>query len=286
MIERPLLVRVVVLGILVGINAVIWFLDTTSNGRDILTIAFLDVGQGDAIYIEAPNGNQLLIDGGKDTTVLRRLGEMMPIGDHSIDVLIGTHPDADHIGGLPDVLRRYDVTYVMEPGMPNDTGAWAAFLSEANAKGASHIIARRGMTVDLGSGTTLSILYPDKQITGGDTNLSSVVAKLSYGATSAMLTGDAPQSVEVYLIQKDGSTLASTILKAGHHGSKTSSAPQFLDAVQPEYAIISAGKDNRYGHPHKQTIDALNARDIQIESTINLGTIVFHSNGTEFILAN
>ncbi len=282
--KREIIFRLIVLGIFLGITILIWYLTTLGSGRGFLTVAFLDVGQGDSIYIEAPNGNQLLVDGSADTKVLQRLGNILPLGDHSIDVVVGTHPDADHIGGLPDVLKRFEITYVMEPGMPNDTGAWRAFLAEANKKGVNHIVARRGMVVDLGSGTRFSILYPDTKIVGGDTNLSSIVGRLSYGTVSVMLTGDAPQSVEVHLIKLDGENLQSTILKAGHHGSKTSSAPQFLDVVHPMYAIISAGKDNRYGHPHKQTIDALNARNIQILSTIDRGTIVFHSDGDTMTL--
>jgi competence protein ComEC len=269
--------RIIFLAALLGINALIWLWPNAHRG--FLTVAFLDIGQGDSIYIEAPDGNQILIDGGPDTSVLRRLGEVMPIGDRSIDVVIGTHPDADHIGGLVDVLSRFSVDYVFEPGIPNDTATWSSFLAAANEKSDHHIIARRGMTIDLGSGVVFSILYPDKQITGDDTNLASIVGKLTFGKTSFMLTGDAPQSVEVHLITLDGNDLKSTVLKPGHHGSKTSSAPQFLDAVDPLYAVISAGKDNKYGHPHQQTIDALNARHITILSTITSGTIIFHSDG-------
>lgn len=278
MVRQPIVLRGLILGtlsILVLVLAIFSWPRTT-----FLTVAFLDVGQGDAIYIEAPNGNQMLVDGGRDTKVLTRLSEVMPFGDRSIEVVIGTHPDEDHIGGLVDVLTRYSVEAVIEPGMPNDTGAWNSFVSLVTEEGIDHFIGRAGMLVDLGSGVTFRILYPDTQITGGDTNLSSIVGILSYGESDFMLTGDAPQSVEASLVKKFGNALASEVLKAGHHGSKTSSAPQFVDAVSPTFGIISAGKDNRYGHPHQQTIDVFTKRDVRILSTSEGGSIIFRSDGT------
>lgn len=279
----PLRIRIGTLALLAGVTIFIWYLALQATSSQ-LTVAFLDIGQGDAIYIEGPNGNQILIDGGADTKVLARLGEVMPLGDRSIDVVIGTHPDKDHIGGLPDVLKRYYVSYVFEPGMANDTAAWDAFLQAIADEHAGHIIARRGMEIDLGQGVMLSILFPDKQIAGKETNAASIVAKLSYGAVGVMLTGDAPQSVEDHLVTLDGGNLKSDILKAGHHGSKTSSAPQFLDAVRPAYGIISAGKGNPYGHPHKEVVSALTERNVRTLSTIDRGTIIFTSDGTAVAL--
>lgn len=275
----PLRIRIGILALLIGVTIFIWYLALSETSHE-LTVAFLDIGQGDAIYIEGPNGNQVLVDGGADTKVLTRLGEVMPLGDRSIDVIVGTHPDKDHIGGLPDVLKRYDVSYVFEPGMANDTAAWDAFLQAIADEHAEHIIARRGMEIDLGQGVMLSILFPDKQVTGTETNAASIVARLAYRNVGVMLTGDAPQSVEDRLVMLDGGNLKSDILKAGHHGSKTSSAPQFLDAVRPTYGIISAGKGNSYGHPHQQVISALTERKVNILSTIDRGTITFTSDGT------
>ncbi len=279
----PLRIRIGILALLLSVTFFIWHL-ALKSGSGVLTVAFLDVGQGDAIYIEAPNGNQLLIDGGADTKVLRRLGEVMPLGDRTLDIILGTHPDKDHIGGLSDVLKRYRVSYVFEPGAENDTAAWESLLSAIDNEDAKHVRARRGMVVDLGAGVTLSILYPDKEIQSEETNDSSIVAKLSYGETDVMLTGDAPQSVEDYLVRAYGKALDSEILKAGHHGSKTSSAPHFLDAVAPAYGIISAGKDNSYGHPHAVVTDSFKERDIEIQSTAEQGTIVFVSDGKTFEL--
>jgi len=136
------------------------------------------------------------------------------------------------------------------------------------------------MIVDLGGGAFLSILYPDREVADvSDTNDGSIVAKLIYGNNSFMLTGDAPQGVERVLLSYGPAGLKSDVLKSGHHGSKTSSAPQFVAAVAPAYGIISAGKNNQYGHPHQETLDTLNKFGVKILSTIDLGRIIFSSDG-------
>ena len=247
-----------------------------------LTVAFLDVGQGDAIYIGSPTGKQVLIDGGADRDILSKLSRVMPFFDRSLDVVINTHPDKDHIGGLPYVLGRYRVTHILDPGVEAG-GETYAFYEEMIGKefGAIYRETRRGDVIDLGGGAQLRILFPDRDMDGvSDDNNASVIAQLIYGTTEVMLTGDAYQSVEEYVLMLDGTTLASDILKAGHHGSKTSSGEMFVAAVDPQYAIISADCDNSYGHPHKEVIDTLTLASTTILSTCDLGTIVFTSDGT------
>ncbi|MBI2097939.1 MAG: MBL fold metallo-hydrolase [Candidatus Vogelbacteria bacterium] len=263
--------------LLIG-NVFVW---QTIDGaeRGVLTAAFLDVGQGDAIYIEAPNGNQVLIDAGSGRQVLRALGQVMPFSDRSIDLMIATHPDADHIGGFPAVLERFVVGAVMEPGVSSDTAIYRAFRAAVAAEGAKVIAARRGMAIVLGRGAVLEILFPDRDPSGWETNTASIVARLTYGENEFLLTGDTPIKIEKYLLAFDRRALASDVLKAGHHGSDTSSDPSFLAAVRPAYAVISAGQNNRYGHPRETVLESLRRIGAEILRTDESGTIIFESDG-------
>jgi competence protein ComEC len=258
---------------------------TASDGK--LLVAFLDVGQGDSIFIESPDGTQVLIDGGKGSTVLSRLHEMMGFFDRDLDMVLATHPDLDHIGGLIDVLARYKVATIVMTENKGDTPAYDALQDAIKAEGAQVIIARAGQVYDLGSGavgsTTLSVLFPDYDPSDLESNMSSIVARLAYGRTSYMLTGDSPSQIEEYLVRRDGTKLKSDVLKLGHHGSDTSSSDAFLTAVDPMAAIISAGKNNTYGHPHKAVLDRLYTHDITYENTADVGSIVTVSDGTDIV---
>jgi competence protein ComEC len=260
-------------------NAFTWYVVWSETPKGILTVAFLDVGQGDAIYIEAPNGNQVLVDGGSGRQILRALGAVMPFYDHSLDVVIATHSDADHIGGLPFVLDRFNVGAVLEPGVGSETNIYQEFEKRANDGTRLHELARRGMRLRLDNNVALDILFPDQDPTGWETNTASIVARLVYGESSFLLTGDSPIKIEKYLITLDGEKLQSDVLKAGHHGSRTSSAPEYTAIVKPEYAIISVGKNNRYGHPHQEVLDLFAKLGATIFRTDASGTIVFKSDG-------
>lgn len=265
----------------------IWYAVFLEDRRGLLTVSFLDVGQGDAIFIDAPSGRQVLIDGGPDRSVLRELGRVMPWYDRSIDVVIATHPDADHITGLVDVLQRYRVQYIFHPGVEKNTGPAESMLLSVAEEEAQEIYARRGQVIDLGRGAYLEILFPDRDVSGLETNTASIVARLVYGDTAFMLTGDAPESIEKYLVQLDGSTsltaggnaLKSNVLKAGHHGSDTSSSELFVGFVSPEYGVFSRGCDNRYGHPHQDVVALFKQFDIQTLDTCENGTVTFVSDG-------
>lgn len=269
----------VVLGILALFNAVIWFVVIRSDRNGVLTVAFLDVGQGDAIYIEAPNGNQVLIDGGPGRQVLRTLGRQMPFFDRSLDLVLLTHPDKDHVGGLPFVFERMRVSLTATTENTATTGAYRAFEDIVRAKKIPRILARTGMRVVLDRGVVLEILFPDRSTRGWETNTSSIVARLSYGDTSFLFTGDSPVSIEKYLTEKQGVALKTEVLKLGHHGSRTSSSRAFLSAVDPTYAVISAGKDNKYGHPHKEVLATLGELKVSALNTADRGTIIFKTDG-------
>ena len=270
-------VRVTLVIILLAATFFIWcvLLYTKQN---VLTVAFLNIGQGDSIFIETPNGTQVLIDGGPDKKVLRELNKVMPFYDRSIDMVIATHPDKDHIGGLPDVFKRFHVTTFLEPGVSSDTGTYRALMQSAANEGAHHIVVNRRMSFALDNNVHLQILFPDRDASGLENNMASIVTRLVFGENEFLLTGDSPHAIEKYLVSLFGDALHSDVLKAGHHGSRTSSSDMFIEYVDPDYAIISAGAHNSYGHPHTEVIDALLSHGATIMETKN-GTIIFKSDG-------
>jgi|TARA_Y100000310_G_scaffold75933_1_gene72357 competence protein ComEC len=264
------------------INFFIWSVIFTQE-KDILTVAFLNVGQGDAIFIEAPNGNQILIDGGPNKSILRQLSKMMPFYDRSIDVVLATHPDRDHIGGLPDILQRYKVDFILDSGKVGESAAYEELVRLTELEEIEYIEAKRGMVVVLDNDVHLNILFPDRDVSEVESNTSSVITQLVYGETEFMLTGDSPKSIEEYLVMLDGANLESDVLKVGHHGSKTSSSEIFLGYVVPKYSVISAGKDNRYGHPHEEITKLLERFGTTILGTQE-GIIIFESDGENIIV--
>jgi len=248
--------------------------------RAVLTVAFLDVGQGDAVFIEAPNGNQMLYDAGPPSSaVLRALHEAMPFWDRSIDVAVFSHPDMDHIGGFLDVFDRYKVDVVLEPGASSPNGVWSEALRAIVDRHITHLTARKGVTVDLGGGVRADILYPDRDMTNMETNSASVVMRIHYGETSFLVSGDLPKNIEEYEVAIYGDMLHAQVLKLGHHGSRTSSSEVWLRAVDPDVAVVSAGSKNRYGHPHVDVLDLLGRLHIPYFVTSDEGTVEFESDG-------
>ncbi len=285
--RKSVRVKGVAILVLVFIVAAIWYVVLREDRGGILTVSFLDIGQGDAIFIDAPSGRQVLIDGGPPGGgVLRRLADVMPFYDHSIDVVIPTHPDADHIGGLIDVLQRYDVAQVIESSVQGSTPIWDALemtIAADAKKGTNVTTALRGQVIDLGGGAYLEILSPDRAVPHVDTNDGCVVARLVYGKTAFMLSCDAPQGVENYLVRLDGAALHSDVLKAGHHGSRTASSPLFVGFVSPQYAVYSRSCDNTYGFPHQETVATFAKLGIPTLDTCGSGTIAFVSDGTTVV---
>ena len=274
-------------------TAFVWYTLYTMQKDRVLTVTFLDVGQGDAIFIQSPSGVQALIDGGNSgQKVVRELSKILPFYDRSIDIVMATHPDTDHVGGLITVLKNYAVKHILRPGVGHDAPAIDSLLLEIakeKNKGATEALARRGMVFDLGADThgvraKLHILFPDREVNALESNTASIVARLVYGDTSLMLTGDSPKAIEKYLVSLDSTALKSGILKIGHHGSKTSTSEAFLGYVDPQWAIVSAGKDNSYGHPHKSVVDMVRRFGIAIKNTANDGSISFESDGRGWLL--
>lgn len=250
-----------------------------------LKVSFLDVGQGDAILVEGPTGIEMLIDGGKDRSVLRELPRVMGPLDRSIDVVVATHPDADHIGGLSGVLSRYSVRRFFEPGKEGESSVYESLVVAVDKEqGIEEGVLRNGMRIHLGGGAYADVLHPEENVAQlRETNDASIMMRVVYGESEFMLTGDAPSWAEDRVVQRYGSTLKSDILKAGHHGSKTSTSPLFLTAVNPGIVVVSAGKDNSYGHPHQDVVARVLESGATLVSTINEGTVTFVSNGTEVV---
>ncbi len=278
--------RSYILLVLLFFNLLVWFGVAQATPSAQLKVAFLDIGQGDSILIESPTGGQVLIDGGSGRQVLRALGKQMAFSDRFIDVVIATHPDADHIGGLPSVLERYRVGSFIETGLRSSTTPDQLFLETIAKQKIPILIAWRGMKINLGGGAVLEILFPDRDPVEMETNTSSVVAKLTYGATDFLLTGDSPIAIERYLVGLDGDKIDVEVLKAGHHGSKTSTSQEFVSQTSPDYAVISAGFNNRYGHPHPEVVERLRASGAQVLNTAKVGTILFTTDGTSLKLAD
>jgi competence protein ComEC len=277
--------KIVVILIFIFANVIVWIQSQTGKPHDYVTVAFLNIGQGDAIFIESPTKNQIMIDGGPAHKVLAELRKVMPWYDRSINTLIVTNPDADHYAGFIDVLNNFKVDQVVEPGTISKTETYSYFENLVKDEHASTTLARRGMVMHLGGGADLYFLFPDRDVSKLDTNEGSIVAKLVYGSTSVMFTGDAPSATEEYAASTtpkeipDGG-IQSDILKVGHHGSRTSASESFVRAVNPHYAVISYGCTNRYGHPHKETLDLFAKLNVPVLSTCKQGTIIMKLNGT------
>jgi competence protein ComEC len=243
-----------------------------------LHVNFLDVGQGDAILI-SKGSRQVLIDGGPGPqAVTTALGKKMPFWDRSIDLVVLTHPDADHITGLIEVLRRYEVKRVFYPDVAVYSGIYTAFLEVIKEKGISIIPAEAGQRISFGENIYLDVLNPVRGIQYSDMDNNSVVLRLESGTVNYLLTGDIMKEAEYGLLLRRTAE-ESMVLKLAHHGSASSTTNEFLNVVNPSIAIISAGKDNRYGHPDEDVLERLEMKaNISIFNTIIHGTIEFISD--------
>lgn len=278
--KKPDKIFTVVIGALVLANIFVWTYPVSSS-PGVLSVHFLDVGQGDAIFIEAPNGNQMLIDGGRNAGVVRELGNFLSWNDRQIDVVLGTHGDTDHIGGFPAIFDRFSVLNYVDNGLDSDKYIYRETMSRMRANGSRHIVGKRGLVIvlDKKRGVYFQILAPDKNFNFQSDNEMSIVGRLVYGDVSFMFTGDAGKMVENILVYADGALLESEVLKAGHHGSRTSSGLLFVEAVMPRYSIISAGANNLYGHPDGGVIRNLESVGSLVLETSKEGTISFVSDG-------
>jgi competence protein ComEC len=267
------------LGGMGAVTLLIWLaIPALPDGR--LHVAFLDVGQGDAILLTLPDGNQVLIDGGPSATDLNwRLGQEMPFWDRTLELVINTHPDADHLGGLPSLLDRYGVEQVLVTDVEGESELyqeWETELAEAHLTPA---IGQAGTQLYLGQGVVATILSPGPILTGiEEANNHSIVLHLQFGQVSFLFTGDIEAVTEERLIRAK-LPLSATVLKSPHHGSKTSSTEAFLETVNPHLVVISAGQDNKFGHPSPEVLERYAEHGLTVLRTDQQGTVELTTDG-------
>ena len=253
-----------------------------SNGQPDgkLHIAFLDVGQGDATFIQTPSGRQILIDGGQYPSILQdQLGRQMPFWDREIDLVIATHPDADHVSALADLFGRYRIPTLMTNGQGlGESPIYDAVLQAAEAHGAEIRRAAAGEMIEIGDGARLEILHPGSTLNEENRNENSVSMRLVYGNFSYLFTGDAEKEAEQAMLDS-GRPLNAIVFKAGHHGSNSSSSAPFLQAARPQIIIVSAGKDNKFGHPRPEMLQRAADVGAAVLRTDELGTIEVTTDG-------
>ena len=278
-----------VAGFLLLLNIFAWkevFILTDNRN---LIVDFLDVGQGDAVFIETPGKHQILIDGGPDSSALAKLSFLLPFWDRTIDLVILTHPEKDHMQGLIDILQRYKTDYILWTGVVRSTleyDAWLDILSKQKNTGAKIIVAEPGLKIKAGN-VLIDTLYPLENLKGKESKASandtSIVSYLIFDQNSFLFTGDIGASAEKALINS-GQISSLDILKVAHHGSKYSTSDLFLGGIKPKIAVISAGKNNPYGHPTSEVLQRLEKFGIQIKRTDIGGDVKIESDGNNIII--
>jgi competence protein ComEC len=242
-----------------------------------LHVHFLDVGQGDSIFLVSPSGSQILIDGGPDLSTLEHLGKFMSFFDRNIDLLVLTHPNADHLTALPAVLKRYQVKQMLLSGVQYSLPRYEEILNLLKNQNITLLLPDNTKDISFGDGLVLDIVWPPAGNLGASTkniNDSSIVIRALFDEHRVLLTGDIERGTES-LILAAGLDLSATIMQAPHHGSKTSSSTGFILAADPEEVIISVSSHNSYGHPHKLILDRYQNLGVPVRSTANEGTISF-----------
>lgn len=245
------------------------------------TVSYIDVGQGDSILIETPDSKHILIDAGPESADMTIISFLQGHSVTTVDALIITHPDADHIGGADEVLATFTVLCVYHPGFVKDTVAYNNFITAANAEGCPIYTDAQidpGDYLQLSSSVTFQVMAIDAH--ASDANSASIVIKMSYGTVDFLFEGDAPSSVESAMIANPSLSLDVEILKVSHHGSSSATSEAFLTATSPALGVICVGADNTYGHPTQQTLSRLAAHGIAVYRTDLDGTVQVTSDGS------
>ncbi|MET4562928.1 competence protein ComEC [Lysinibacillus parviboronicapiens] len=245
-------------------------------GQQML-VHFIDVGQGDSILIESPNGKTMLVDGGVKGAGQHIVSYLHELGVKKLDIVVATHPDADHIGGLIPVLNSIDIEQFYDSGKIHTSQTFEDMLTLIDTKNIPYNVPKTGDHIMLDEKIDVTVLNANE--TASDNNDASIVLKLTYGDISFLLTGDAGVALEKEMLAQD---VKATVLKAGHHGSNTSSSQSFIQAVHPEVTILSYGKDNRYGHPHVEVVERLQAIGSKIYATAETGSVIVSTDGVNY----
>ncbi|MDP3900543.1 MAG: MBL fold metallo-hydrolase [bacterium] len=274
------LLAIVTLPICAGIIGFLYLYPANFN----LIVTFLDVGQGDSALIQTPYGQNILIDAGDvDGKVLGALAQFLPFYDRELDLVIISHPHEDHIGGLEKILQRYDVKKILYTGVAHTAEIYLQTLNEIKYQNIPVVIIERPQTINLGQAANLEIIYPRESLQNkevSELNNSSIVFKLTYGENAFLFAGDAEAEVEDELLRA-GADLSADVFKASHHGSDTSNTAEFLQAVDPEFVVISVGKDNSFGHPAPRVLTRLERMGISVYRTDEDGSVQMAGDGKE-----
>ncbi|MBN1494650.1 MBL fold metallo-hydrolase [Candidatus Peregrinibacteria bacterium] len=253
----------------------LYFAGSLTYGK--FRISFLDVGQGDAIFIRTPDDYTVLVDGGPSSKVLEQIAEVMPVYSRTIDILILTHPHSDHVNGLTEITKRYVVKKAFITGVDYYNPYYTKLLSLFNEKKIPVYFAKADNDFKIGKNVYLDFVWPSVPIAGRkfeNVNNSSIALRVIYKDKIIFLGGDAEQEQENEMINS-GFNLSADILKAGHHGSRTATQDEFLDKVDPRIVVIQSGTGNSYKHPHKEILEKLFDRNIEIRRNDKEGRIDF-----------
>ncbi|KOY82261.1 lamin tail domain-containing protein [Lysinibacillus macroides] len=249
-------------------------------GHD-MRVHFIDVGQGDSILIESPNGKTMLVDGGVKGAGQEVVAYLKELGFNKLDLVVATHPDADHIGGLIPVLNGISIEQFYDSGKVHTSQTFEEMLMLIDDKNIPYHVPKTGDMLDFDKDLRVKVLNADEH--AADNNDASIVLKITYGNVSFLLTGDAGVALEKDMLQYD---VSATVLKAGHHGSNTSSSMDFIQAVQPKVTILSYGQGNKYGHPHAEVMERLQAVGSKVYATAEAGTIIVSTDGVNYAVNN
>ncbi len=261
-------------------NVFVWQFIFGLSGQ--MKTVFFDIGQGDSIFMETPQKHQILIDGGPSSKVAEKLGKQMPFWDKTIDLVILTHPDYDHLKGLLDALDYYKVKNIIWTGELSEGKTFEAWLLKLQKEGAKITLTKAGAKITAGD-LKIDILYPlelpkeDSQ----NNNETSIAGRLVFGTTEFLFTGDINREAEQAIIANN-KDIEADILKISHHGSRSATSLEFLANVKPEVAVISVGENNSYGHPHQEVLSNLAEFGIKVMRTDLTGDITITSNGSNF----
>ena len=278
-----------IFGFLFFANILAWIVVYDLSQQRFLEVTFFDVGQGDAIFIETPQGHQILVDGGPSSAILQKLAKEMPFYDRTIDLIILTHPEKDHLSGLLDVLKSYKVQNILWTGVIRETPEFKEWENLIKKENANIRIAKAGKKIIFPAkkeSAYFEVLYPFEDLEGiflNDSNDTSIVCRLVFGKKSFLLTGDITKKVEQELLTKEDFLLDSDILKISHHASKTSTSEKFVEAVSPLLAAIQVGKNN-YGHPTPEILAVLQKFGIETLITKEVGDIKIISDGEKLLI--
>lgn len=250
----------------------------SSSSGNKLRVIFLDVGQGASQLLISPSGRTMLVDAGNNNMEQQMLDYLRQFGVDRIDIMVGTHPDADHIGGLDAVIDHHEIGAIYMPKIQSNTKTFESLLQSIRSKGLKVKSAQSGLRLDWDDEVKVEMLAPVE--VSDDSNNMSAVLKVSYGGTSFLLTGDAERESEKAMMAS-GKDLRADVLLVGHHGSKSSTSLSFLQQVSPKFAVIQVG-DNSYGHPKQEILNRLNKNGVQVYRNDLQGTIEIASDGQSY----